>query len=97
MLEAMNRGLPLTTWREAGLEEVAGDAAVLVVPRDLGAMAAGIERVLDDAGPRVDLVRRGLARAAKFSWERTARETVAMHEQAIAAKVTSGRPLTKGL
>jgi len=86
VVEAMASGVPVVTSRGGALEEVAGNAAVLVDPRDSDAMAAGIERVLDDAGLRVDLVQRGLARAAQFSWERTARETLAVYDQAIAAR-----------
>ena len=54
---------------------VAGDAAVLVDPLDVDAIATALSRVLTDPG---DLRERGRARAAEFSWERTARETRAL-------------------
>jgi alpha-1,3-rhamnosyl/mannosyltransferase len=84
VLEAMASGVPVVTSRGAALEEVAGDAAVLVDPLEIEAISAGIEKVLDDGALRADLVRRGLARAAQFSWERTARQTFQVYERAVA-------------
>jgi glycosyltransferase involved in cell wall biosynthesis len=72
VLEAMSCGCPvLSSWAGA-LPEVCGDAAILFDPRDPDALAAHLERVVDDAQLRQDLVRRGLANCARFSWERTA-------------------------
>ncbi len=86
VLEAMACGVPVVTSRGGAVEEAAGDAAILVDPLDTEAIATGIERVLDDAMLRETLIRKGLARAAQFSWDRTARETLRAYEQAIAAK-----------
>jgi len=69
VLEAMACGAPVVTSRGGATEEVAGGAAVLVDPRDPTAIAAGI----DEAGRRRDeLVAAGLARAAGFTWDRSA-------------------------
>jgi alpha-1,3-rhamnosyl/mannosyltransferase len=86
VLEAMASGVPVVTSRGGALEEVAGDAAILVDPQDTEEIAAGIQRVLDDSALRETLVRKGLARAAQFSWERTARETLRIYEQAIQSR-----------
>jgi glycosyltransferase involved in cell wall biosynthesis len=86
VLEAMTCGVPVVTSRGSALEEVAGDAAISVDPRDRDAIAAGIEAILDDTTLRESLVRKGLARAVEFSWEQTARETLRVYEQAIAVK-----------
>lgn len=86
VLEAMACGTPVVTSRTGALAEVAGDAALLVDPRNVEEIAAGVEKVLGDSWLREELARRGLARAAEFSWERVARETVRVYERALAAR-----------
>ena len=71
-LEAMAAGAPVITSNVSSLPEVVGDAALLIDPMDPGAIAEAIARVLSDPALRADLVRRGLARARTFSWERSA-------------------------
>ncbi len=78
VLEAMAGGAPVLTSNVSSLPEVAGDAALLVDPLDTGAIAAGLQRLLTEPALAEDLRRRGAARAAGFSWERTARETLAL-------------------
>jgi len=69
VLEAMACGTPVVTSRGGATEEVAGGAAVLVDPRDPASIAAGV----DEAARRRDaLVEIGLARAAMFTWRRSA-------------------------
>jgi glycosyltransferase involved in cell wall biosynthesis len=72
VLEAMTQGTPVVTARGTSTEEIAGDAALLVDPRDPDSIAGGLARVLDDAGLAGDLSERGLARAACFTWYRCA-------------------------
>jgi len=74
-LEAMAVGVPVLAVRNAGTEEVCGDAALLVEPDGL---AAGIERIATDASLREDLARRGAVRARGFSWAQAA----CVHESA---------------
>ncbi len=74
-LEALARGVPLVASDRPSLDEVAGDAALLVDPRDPGAIASAVSRLLGDAELRRSLVERGRTRAARFSWEEAARRT----------------------
>lgn len=70
-LEAQSCGVPLLASRTSSLPEVAGEGALLVDPLNVGAIAAGIERVLSDADLRRALVAKGRENLARFSWERT--------------------------
>ncbi len=72
VLEAMSHGIPVITSAGTSTEEVAGDAALLVDPRDVDAIAAAVARLLQDDTLATELGRRGLRRAAGFTWERTA-------------------------
>jgi glycosyltransferase involved in cell wall biosynthesis len=69
VLEAMASGTPVVTSARGATEEVAGGAAVLVDATDVEAIAAGI---VEAEKRRAELVPRGLARAASFTWERAA-------------------------
>lgn len=75
VLEAMASGCPVVTSDRSSLPEVAGDAAVLVDPESVEAIAEGIRRIWEDDALARELAVRGLARARLFSWERTARLT----------------------
>jgi glycosyltransferase involved in cell wall biosynthesis len=79
VLEAMACGTPVVCSNTSSLPEVAGDAALLVDPLDIGEIADAMARVLADAALAAELRRRGLERAARFSWQRTARATVAVY------------------
>jgi glycosyltransferase involved in cell wall biosynthesis len=69
VLEAMASGTPVVASETTSLPELIGDAGVLCPPGDADAFAAGIHRALTE---REELRRRGLERAGRFSWERTA-------------------------
>lgn len=69
VLEAMACGTPVIASNASSLPEVGGDAAVLLSPGDIGAMTQALEQLLTDERQRVDRVRRGLARAKRFTWE----------------------------
>ena len=69
-LEAMACGCPVASSNAASLPELCGDAAILFDPRSPEAIAAAAARALDDDG---ELVRRGLARTASFTWADAAR------------------------
>jgi glycosyltransferase involved in cell wall biosynthesis len=82
-LEAMASGAPVICSNTSSLPEVVGDAALLINPRDVGEIANAIERVITDSALRDELRTKGLAQAKKFSWERAARETLAVYERVI--------------
>ena len=70
-LEAMACGAPVVASNSTSIPEVVGDAAVLVDPRNAGALADALARVLEEDGLAADLRRRGLERAREFTWDRT--------------------------
>lgn len=76
LLEAMACGTPVLASATSALPEIAGDAALLIDPEDTAAIADGLARLMSDAVLRADLRARGLARAAQFTWERCAEETL---------------------
>jgi glycosyltransferase involved in cell wall biosynthesis len=78
VIEAMAAGAPVVTSNVSSLPEVAGDAALLIDPTDVHAIGDALTRLLADPALADDLRARGRARAAEFSWERTARETLAL-------------------
>lgn len=82
VLEAMACGCVTITSNRGSMAELAGDAAVLVDPLDEASIAGGLARALTDASLRTTLVARGLERAAAFTWERSARQTLAVLEEA---------------
>ncbi len=83
-LEAMACGAPVVCSNAASLPEVVGNAAILVNPRAVDEIAGAMERVLSDAALRDELRAKSLARAAQFSWERTARETLRVYRDVVA-------------
>jgi glycosyltransferase involved in cell wall biosynthesis len=75
VLEGFSAGVPVLTSSAASLPEVAGDAALLVDPNDVDAIAEGLVRLFGDPDLRERLVAAGRERLATFSWERTAGAT----------------------
>jgi glycosyltransferase involved in cell wall biosynthesis len=76
VLEAMVCGCPVICSNTSSLPEVAGDAAILIDPRDAEGLAHALDTVLDDSALRRSLALRGLMKAAEFSWEHTALKTL---------------------
>ena len=74
-LEALARGVPLVASDRPALNEVVGQAALLVEPRDPAAIAEAVSELLSDEALRGSLRARGRARAARYSWPETARRT----------------------
>jgi glycosyltransferase involved in cell wall biosynthesis len=83
VLEAMQCGAPVIVSNASCLPEIAGGAAVLVVPEDAKAVASAITEVLTDDELRSDLRNRGLRRAREFSWKESAQRTLKLLEGAI--------------
>jgi glycosyltransferase involved in cell wall biosynthesis len=83
-LEAMACGTPVVCSNTSSIPEVVGEAALTVDPYNIEALAAALQRVLKDEPLRAELRARGLARAAAFTWERVARETLRVYEHVLA-------------
>jgi glycosyltransferase involved in cell wall biosynthesis len=81
VLEAMARATPVLAARATALPETGGDAAAYFAPEDPGDLERVLGELLADDDGRAELARRGLARAAEYSWERTARETAAVYRE----------------
>ncbi len=79
ILEAMASGVPVIASNTSSMPEVAGDAALLIDPRTPEAIAEGMTQILCDEGLRQTLMHRGLARVQGFTWEGTARRTLALY------------------
>lgn len=86
VLEAMRAGCPVIAARATSIPEVTGDAAVLIDPEDAIALGDAIDALLDDPVRRAALARAGMARAAPFTWERTARQTADAYRRALGAR-----------
>jgi glycosyltransferase involved in cell wall biosynthesis len=84
VLEAMACGAPVVCSAVSSLPETAGDAALLVDPTDVDALAAALARVLLEPDLAADLRARGFEQAARFTWDRTAAETLSIYRQASA-------------
>lgn len=80
ILDAMQVGCPVVTSNISSMPEVTGDAAVLVTPTEPNEIAKGIEKVLSN---RSVWMKKGLARAKQFSWEKAARKTLEVYKEAI--------------
>ena len=76
-LEAMRCGTPVIASNATSIPEVTGSAALLFAPDDAAGMADAVLRLRASASLRNEIVGRGLARAAEFSWERSAEQTEA--------------------
>jgi glycosyltransferase involved in cell wall biosynthesis len=85
IVEAMASGCPVVTSNCSSMPEVAGGAAVLVDPMSEESIADGLARVWLDDRMRCDMIARGRCRAAVFTWEAAARETVTLYDRVLAA------------
>jgi glycosyltransferase involved in cell wall biosynthesis len=83
VLEAMACGVPVMTSNTSSLPEVAGDAACLIDPYDVQAMAAAMEKILKDNDLAASLQAKGLERVKAFSWERAARQTLEVYKECL--------------
>ena len=80
-LEAMYTGCPVVTSNRSSLPEVVGQGGIQLDPNDPQRWAVAIERVLSDTDYRKKLISLGKQQAKKFSWERAAKETLAIYKQ----------------
>ena len=90
-LEALACGCPVLCSRVASLPEVVGDAGILLPPDDSNAWANALEKLLTHPAVQARWRERGPERAALFSWEKTARETLQVYRE-VMEKAQAARP-----
>jgi glycosyltransferase involved in cell wall biosynthesis len=78
VLEAQQLGVPVMSANNSALPEIAGDAALLVDPTDVDAIAEAMLRLSQDEPLRQRLIQAGYENVKRFSWEKAARETLAV-------------------
>ncbi|MEP6985814.1 MAG: glycosyltransferase family 1 protein [Chloroflexota bacterium] len=84
ILEGMASGVPVLTSNVSSLPEVAGDAAIMVDPYDLDAITDGLQRLILDSQLRETLIQKGLIRAREFTWDKSARQLLAIYQNLLA-------------
>jgi glycosyltransferase involved in cell wall biosynthesis len=82
-LEAMSAGVPVVASARGSLPEVVGDAGLLIDPEDPESLMAAMERMVENADLRATCARRGLERAAQFTWTDTARAVRRAYDEAV--------------
>lgn len=93
LAEAMAAGTPVVASTTPALVEIAGGAAELVDPLEVGAIAAAMARLAGDPARRRELEQAGRARAELFRWDSTAARTLAVYRQVLARSAAGrGRP-----
>lgn len=83
IVEAMACGTPVITSDNSSMKEIGEGAAVLIDPRDTRQISEALASVADDSALREELSKKGLKRAAEFSWQQTARLTLAAYREAV--------------
>jgi glycosyltransferase involved in cell wall biosynthesis len=80
-LEAMCSGCPVVTSNTSSLPEVVGEAGIMVSPTDTGGWVEAMRRVLINRELRSDMIAKGLEQSRKFSWDRTAQQTLEVYRK----------------
>lgn len=93
LVEAMACGCPILTANTCAPPEVVDGAGYLVDPYDVTAIATGLRTMLSDPALRASMVARGLDRAKEFSWEKSARQVLAVFDAVAGDKL---HPATAG-
>ena len=91
VLESMACGTPVITSSVSSLPEVAGDAALLVDPRDHSPLTSALQKLLANKSLRGEFATRGLARAASFSWDQTAQKTLSVYQHLLSGCASHGK------
>jgi len=81
IIEAMQHNCPVITSNVSSLPEVGGDACLYMNPEDSADIADKIEKLISNEKLRKELIEKGKKQVAKFSWEKTAKETLAVLEE----------------
>ena len=85
ILEAMACGCPVITSNLSSLPEIAGKSALLINPNDIASISQAINKISDDESFRKKMIESGLVQVKKFSWEKTAQETIKIYEKILQA------------
>jgi glycosyltransferase involved in cell wall biosynthesis len=88
-LEAMACGVPVVVSNATSLPEIVGEDGMMIEPLDVDAWRDTIAGLLENKQLRADLASRGLARAAGFSWDHTAEQTVMSYRAALSSEVNA--------
>ena len=80
-LEAMASGCPVITSNTSSLPEIVGNAGIMVDPHDLNSLAEKMHEVLTDENLRKEMIKKGLDQAEKFSWGKSAEETIQLYKK----------------
>lgn len=84
IVEAMSCGVPVITSSTSATAEIAGDAAVVIDPYQVNEIFEAVKELVDNKKNREDLVKKGLIRSKKFTWEEAARKTIKVFEKVYA-------------
>lgn len=95
VLEAMSLGCPVVTSRISALPEIVGTAAVFVNPHKFREIGQAIAKVVGNANLRSKLIADGQKRSSMFTWDATARETLAVYREVFAEKQAARMKITK--
>lgn len=80
VLEAMACGTPVIAANTTALPEIAGDAAILVEPTNISAIAVAVRKLYHNPAYRLELVKKGLTQVKSFTWENTAEQVARVYE-----------------
>lgn len=81
ILEAFSCGTPVITSNISSMPEIGGEAALYIDPENTDQIREKVGEVLNDKDLRGEMIKKGLARAGEFSWERAARETAEIYQE----------------
>ena len=84
-LEAMHQGIPMITSNVTAMPEIAEDGALLVNPSDVKEMAGNMMLLYSDANVRKRLIKRGKQICRKYSWEKTAEQTLGLYNDLLSS------------
>ena len=86
LVEAMACGTPVVGANRTALPELIEDAGLVVDPESVDAIASAMARLLTDHALAAEHARRGIERSRRYSWSETARRTLSVYRDAVAAR-----------
>ena len=81
VIEAMKFGIPVITSNRSSLPEIAGDAAIICDPDNIDEICSAYKKILEDSNIRTKLINKGYSNLKRFSWEKTASQTIEILEK----------------